>query len=196
MRRITMSLSAAATAGALLFIGLTPASAVDYTDDVEATITGGALTATVSGASLEGLVLDGTNQVATGETESWSIVDARGTGSGWNLTVSATDLTSAGGSVEQADRTIAVSALSLTPGEVAAGEGADPDTAITAPAVTLSGSAQTVVSSNGMAKGTFSVAPSTFSLAVPANAYRSNYEGTVGDSALNPYISTVTFTLG
>jgi hypothetical protein len=30
---------------------------------------------------------------------------------------------------------------------------------------------------------------------IPANAYRSNYSGTVGSSALNPYSSTITVTI-
>lgn len=192
MRKITMSVGATAAVGAMLFIGLTPASA----ETVESTIDGGTLTASVSGASLSGVTLNGATQTATGTTGAWTITDARGTGAQWNLSVSATDLTSAAGSVEATARTIPVSALSLAPGAVTAEAGSDAATGITTADVALSGTSQTVVSAAAEHKGTYTVAASTFSLAVPANAYRSNYSAEVGTSALNPYVSTVTFTIG
>jgi hypothetical protein len=53
---------------------------------------------------------------------------------------------------------------------------------------------QALVSAGATHKGTYSLTPS-FSLAIPANAFRSNLSGAVG-SALNPYVTTVTFTIG
>lgn len=192
MRRTTLTAGAVAAAGAMLLVGLAPASA----ETVESTISGGSLTATVSGAALAGVTLNGTAQTATGTTGEWTITDARGTGAQWNLSVSATDLTSAAGTVEATARTIPASALSIAPGAVTAGAGSDPATGITTSSVTLSSTSQALVSAAADHKGTYSVAASTFSLAVPANAYRSNYSGAVGSSALNPYVSTVTFTIG
>lgn len=192
MRRITLALGATASVGAMLFIGLAPASA----ETVESTISGGSLTATTSGAVLGAVTLNGTAQVATGTTTDWSITDARGTGAQWNLSVSASDLTSAAGTVEATARTIPASALSIAPGAVTAGAGADPVAGITAANVTLSNTSQALISAAAGHKGSYTVAASTFSLAVPANAYRSNYSGAVGSTALNPYISTVTFTIG
>jgi WxL domain surface cell wall-binding len=193
MRRITMSLSAAAAAGALLFIGLAPASA----EDVSSTISGGDLTASLSGAALSGVTLNGTStQIATGTTSAWSITDARGTGAAWSLSVSATDLKSAPGTAEVTERTIPVSALSIATGVVTAEAGSDPATGITTTSPTLTAASQALISAPGAHKGTYTVSASTFSLAVPANAYRSNYSGAVGSSSLNPYVSTVTFTIG
>ena len=193
MRKITISLGATAAAGVLLFVGLSPASA----ETVDSTISGGSLTSTVSGAALSGVTLDGSNtQVATGTATDWTITDARGTGEAWSLSVSATDLTSAAGTVETAARTIAVSQLSVTPGTVTADAGADAATGISAAAVTLSTTGQSLISSAGSHKGTYTVSGSTFDLAIPANAYRSNWSGAVDTSTLNPYVSTVTFTIG
>lgn len=193
MRNFVMSSSAAVAAGALLFAGLAPASA----EQVDSTVSGGALTASVSGAALSGVEINGVQaQVASGLTEAWTVTDARGTGKPWSLSVSATDFASAAGSVETTERTIPASALSLTPGAVTAGPGADAATGISTSTVTLGSASQTLISAQGPHKGTYSVAASTFELTVPANAYRSNYSGVVGSSPLNPYVSTVTFTIG
>jgi hypothetical protein len=60
--------------------------------------------------------------------------------------------------------------------------------------VTLTGSNQTFLASSGTNKGTYSFSP-TLTLAIPANAYRSNYSGAVGGSSLNPYTATLTLTV-
>jgi hypothetical protein len=78
---------------------------------------------------------------------------------------------------------------------VTAGVGSDPTTNITgASGLALSGSAQTLISSSGTNKGTYTFSP-TFSLLVPANAFRSNYSGTVGSSAVNSYTTTITLSI-
>ncbi len=193
MRKITPVAGALAAAGLLVGLGSLPAHA----DTVDSTISGGLLTASESAASLSTVTLDGTDaQTSTGVAASaWSVTDARGTGSTWTLSVSASDLVSAAGSVETTARTIPASALTVTPGAVTAGSGADAVSNITGPALTLSNSSQALLSAAGPDKGTYTFTP-TFSLAVPANAYRSNYSGAVGSSALNPYTSTLTYTIG
>jgi hypothetical protein len=50
------------------------------------------------------------------------------------------------------------------------------------------------VTASATHKGTYTLTPS-FSLALPANVYRSNYVGVVGSTALNPYATTVTYTI-
>ncbi|MET3905248.1 WxL domain-containing protein [Paenarthrobacter sp. 4246] len=192
MRRITKLSAILAASAVALAVGLTPASA----DVVDSTISGGTLTATTYGATLTGVTLDGSNtQTSTGNASSeWTITDARGTGSAWALTVSASTPTSAAGADESIPRTIPVSGLTITPGTVTAGAGSDSAATIAAPALALSTSSQALVSSVGQNMGTYTLAPA-FSLAIPANAYRSNYA--VGASgALNPYTSTITYTMG
>jgi hypothetical protein len=145
---------------------------------------------TLGSAALTGA---NTNRSLT-PSSAWTVVDARGTGAAWSATVSSTALTSAPGTVETTLRTIAVGQLTWADGTVTAGSGADPTTNITKTGLTLSGSAQAFISSSGTNRGTYSFSP-TLTVAVPANAYRSNYAGTVGSSSLNPYTATITVTI-
>lgn len=163
-------------------------------EEVGSTVAGGTLTATTAGATLAGVTLDGSNQSVTGNSTQWTITDARGTGAAWTLSASATTPTSAGGGIETTPRTISVENLAITPGTVTAGTGSDAATNIDAPLLPLSTSAQALLSATSPSKGSYTLTP-TFSLAIPANAYRSNYYGAVGSTALNPYISTITFTI-
>lgn len=178
----------------VLAVAATPAMA--DTNSIDTTVSGGTLTETTSGATLSGVTLDGSStQVATGTASQWSITDARGTGTAWTLSVAATDFISAAGTVETTPRTLAADQLTITPGTVTASTGADSAANITASPMTASTAAQALISAAGPNKGTYTLTPS-FSLAVPANAYRSNYSGAVGSSALNPYTSTLTYTIG
>jgi WxL domain surface cell wall-binding len=193
MRKITPFAGVLVAAGIVASLGSLPAQA----DTVGSTLSGGTLTSSTSAPTLSAVTLDGSNtQTSTGVAPTaWTVTDARGTGAAWTLSVSATDLTSAPGTVETTVRTIPASALTVTPGDVTAGSGSDPVDNITDPALVLSNTSQALVSASGPDKGTYTFTPS-FSLAIPANAYRSNYTGAVGSSDLNPYTSTLTYTIG
>ena len=142
------------------------------------------------------LTLDGTNRTTTAVPLAvWEITDLRLTDEPWTVTLSATAPTTAAGSVETTARSIAVSNLVVTTGSFTAGIGSDPATPIVGVSnLVLSTSAQTLVSSPGNTTGIYVFTP-TFSLTMPANAYRSNYAGTIGSSSLNPYVSTLTVTI-
>lgn len=193
MRKITAASGVLVAAGLVVVLGAVSAQA----DTVNSTLSGGSLTTTTSAPTLSAVTLNGTNtQTSTGVAPSaWSVTDARGTGAAWTLSVSATDLTSAAGTVDTKARTIPVSALSITPGTITAGSGADSAANITASTLALSTTSQALVSAAGPDKGTYSLTPN-FSLAIPANAYRSNYSGVVNTSTVNPYTSTLTYTIG
>lgn len=191
MRRTTKALAVLAVSGMALGAGAAAASA----DTVNSTVSGGSLTVSTAAPTLSAVTLNGTNtETSTGTSGTWTITDARGTGANWTVSASATAFTSAAGLVENTARTIPATALTVTPGTVTAGAGSDAAT-ISAPALAMSTTSQALISATGPAKGTYTLAPS-FSLAIPANAYRSNYSGTVGSSALNPYTSTLTYTIG
>lgn len=182
-------------AGLLVAAGVTPAMA---DDTATSTVSGGTLSFVTSGVSLSAVTLNGgaSAQSATGTASSgWSITDPRGTGAQWALSVTATAPTSAGGSIEQTARVIPVGNLTITPGTISAGADSDATTNITAAALAMTGASQVLVSSSGSNKGTYTFTPS-FSLKIPANAFRSNYAGAVGASALNAYTSTLTYTIG
>ncbi|MEW1808869.1 WxL domain-containing protein [Pseudarthrobacter sp. NPDC080039] len=191
MRKISKVSALIAVVGISLAAGLAPASA----DTVNSTVSGASLSATTAAPALSAVTLNGTStQTSTGTSTQWSLTDARGTGAAWTLSASATDFTSAAGTVETAVRTITAPNLTITPGTVTAAAGADPATGITAPALVMSTTSQALVSAPVTHKGTYDLTPS-FSLAIPANAYRSNYSGAVGSTALNPYTSTITYTI-
>jgi hypothetical protein len=177
----------------LLTVGLSPATA-DVLGD--AAISGGSLSKVTSGATMSSLTLDGTNtQTSTGTSSEWILIDPRGTGAAWTLSVTASDFTSEGGILESDDRTIAIGNLTISPGTVTAGAGSDPTNNISAPDLVMDGSEQALVASSGMNKGTYTLTPS-FSLNIPANAFRSNYAVLIGEGTLKPYAATVTYTLG
>jgi hypothetical protein len=159
------------------------------------TLTAGTLTITTYPFSFSNTAVTGAAQsINASPGTAWQVVDARGTGAAWTATISSTALTSAAGSVETSARTIAVGQMSTVDGSVTAGTGADATTNITTSGVTLTGSAQTFIASSGTNKGSYTFTP-TMTLAIPANAYRSNYAGTVGSSGLNPYTATLTISI-
>lgn len=189
----TKTLAAVLALGALAFVAAAPPALADI---VQSTVSGASLTVTTSGATLAGVTLNGTTQTtaAASSTSAWSITDARGTGAAWAVSVTATVPTSAAGTTELTARTIAVGNLKTTTGTVTAGVDSDATTNITGSTdLAMSTTSQTLIFSTGMNKGTYALTP-TYTLTVPANAFRSNYT-TGSTGALNPYISTVTYTI-
>lgn len=181
-----------AAAMLLAVVLMAPAAGADETS---IQVDGGDLSTTSSNVTFGNATLTGADQTVNASADSeWSTTDARGTGAAWNVTASSTDLVSAAGTVETTERTIAVNNLAVTVGTVTAGTNSDPADTLTAAAdLALSGTDQDLLSSAGDNKGTYSYTPG-FDLNIPANAYRSNYEGEVGTTALNPYTATVTIT--
>jgi hypothetical protein len=155
----------------------------------------GALSATSSATALSDVTLNGVStQYATGSSEGWSVSDVRGSGAAWSLTVSATDFVSDPGTVDAVARSLPAAALSVDAGPVTAAAGSDPVAGIFAAPLTLSSVPQIFLSSSGYHRGSYFFSPS-FSLAVPATAYRANFSGPLNDSPLNPYIATITVTI-
>lgn len=189
-------------AGFLLAAGVAPAMA---DDTVNSTVAGGDLTFTGSTGAIDlaAATLTGASQTVTGNSSGWTITDARGTGAAWTLSASATDFVSAAGGADATARTIVASNLKIDPSSIAAGTGADPvsgtdpatglATTISASEETMSTSSAALITAGTNHKGKYTVTPK-YSLNIPANAYRSNYKsGSSGD--MNPYVSTITFTL-
>lgn len=185
------------TAGSVIALALTAglaAPALADSGDISATVTGGTLTEVAGGATLSGTTLDGqTVQHAKGNSTQWTLTDARGTGAAWGLNASATDFVSAAGTADTTKRTIAVTNLLITPGTITGSTGSD--NAPTAAPLHMTNAAETLIAGSTDTKGTFTLTPA-FDLSIPVNAYRSNYSGAVGSSTVNPYIATVTYTIG
>ena len=192
MRALIKTVGVTATTAVLLSLALTPAHATDN-EEIRAAVTGGGLTADVSGATLSSVALNNlSSQLASGKADTvWTITDARGSGAAWGLTASGTNFVSAAGDVDTTPRSLPIGNLVITPGVVTSAGGAD--TAPITSAVTMSNDPLVLVTAPGDRKGTFTLTPS-FDLTVPANAFRSNF--TTGVSGIvNPYVSTITFTI-
>jgi hypothetical protein len=184
-----------ALAVAVGIVGSTAFLGVANAETASVTLTAGTLTISTQPFAFANTAVTGASQnINASPGSAWNVTDARGTGAAWTATISSTALTSAAGSVENVARTIGVGQLSMVNGAVTAGSGADATTNITSSGVTLSGSNQTFIASSGTNKGSYTFTP-TMTLAIPANAYRSNYSGTVGSSGLNAYTATLTISI-
>lgn len=190
----------AVAALAFTFTGLAvmPANAdtpaAPQTQPVTASVIGGNLTASLSGLAnpLSVTLNGGTSLSATSPASSpWTLVDARGTGAAWGLSVSGTDFVSAAGDTDSTARTMPIGDLSITPGTISSLSGAS--VLPTAGTLQVSTTSQVLVTASANAMGTFSFTPD-FTLLVAGSAYRSNFvHGTSG--AVNAYTSTLTFTI-
>jgi hypothetical protein len=194
--RISKKAAAVSLGLAALVTGVAAPGAA-WADTVESTVSGSNLTVTTSGATLSGVTLNGATQTtpSASSTSAWTIKDSRGTGAVWSVSVSATTPTSAAGTAETTARTIAVSNLKASTGTITPGTDSDSATGITGSTdLALSTSSQTLISATADHKGTYTLTP-TYTLSVPANAYRSNWPGAVDTGSLNPYSSTLTYTI-
>ncbi|MBC7518121.1 MAG: hypothetical protein H7248_04440 [Microbacteriaceae bacterium] len=196
MRTLTKTVGILLGTGLILAAAAAPATAsTSSSSDVNVTVTGGTITATTYGATLAGVTLNGLDQTTTGtSTSAWTLTDARGTGAAWTLTATASDFTSAAGSTDSIARTITAPHLGIGLTTITA-LGTSDAAPVPSSVAAMSSSVQSTLVTAASNKGSFSVAAPTFTLGVPANAFRSNYKvGLSGD--VNPYISTITFTIG
>src|SRR3990172_7762447 len=93
MKEVYNVLKRLPTIAALVILVIVIAAGTAAAAKVTVVVTGGPLDIQLpfSDQSLNGVTLDGTNQTTTGTLGETRIRDARGTGAGWYVTVSATD---------------------------------------------------------------------------------------------------------
>jgi WxL domain surface cell wall-binding len=172
-QRIFITLGIAAVA----LVASTAALAANLTATATVTGAGTISMALPSGPTLSS-TLDGTDQ-----TVSWSallgVVDARGTGAGWNLTMSATSFSDGSG------HTLAPGSLSGVTAACHAGNSCTAATNAISYPLTLSGTAAkffNAAAASGMGK--VDVTPSV-DVAIPGNAYAGTYTSTVTLAAVS-----------
>jgi hypothetical protein len=172
----------AAAISAVALTALTvSAAAIAGTITASAAVTGAGALGLSHGAAatVPAVTIDGTDQNAS-YTIPLSITDARGTGSGWNATVTSTTFT------DGASQTLATTASSMTgvtSACVAGGSCTAPTNAIsyplTVPAATTAPTAVkffNAAANSGM--GRFTITPS-ITVSVPGNVYAGTYSSTV-----------------
>lgn len=73
-------------------------AATVYAETATLGVTGGSLSITAANVTMSAVTLDGTDQVSTSAAGSntWTAVDGRGTGVGWNVTIDSTDFSDGG----------------------------------------------------------------------------------------------------
>ena len=151
-----------------------------------ATVTGaGALSLTHGASASVSSTLDGTDQVAS-YTVPLTLNDARGSGAGWNLTITSTTFSDGSG---HSLGTGASSVSSVSSACVAGGTCTAPTNAISYPlTVPAAASAPTAVklfnSAANTGLGRFTVTP-TINVTIPGNAYAGSYSSTVTVAAVS-----------
>jgi hypothetical protein len=168
--------AAIATCGAIAAV-----PAIADTANVTATITGGSLSESTSATPSFAVTLDGTDKTPS-YTLPLTAIDARGTGAGWNLTITSTQFTT-GGATPNTLATNASSVTGVTSACVGGSTCTNPTNSVTYPLnVPAAPVAPTAVklfnaaANTGMGK--FTVTP-TVQVAVPANTYAGTYTSTV-----------------
>ena len=170
---------AAALLLSLVVVLATAAVATATSITTTATVTGTGSVSLAAGATASfSDTLDGTDQTVTYQIP-LTVIDARGTGGGWNMTVTSTQFTTG-------THTLATGASSITTIASACNAGStctNPTNAVTVPiAVPAAVSAPAAVkffnSAANTGMGSFTVTP-TISVTIPGNAYAGSYASTV-----------------
>lgn len=134
-------------------------------ENMTLTVNGGSLSLATNPVDFGTLSLTGLEQTIDTQPSPWTAADATGTGAGWNVTVSSTDFTSAGGTI-----TVDNSKIQLQPANVATVSGNTPPTSSVTSYSPLSGSPLAVLSAaSGNGKGTYDFTPDMRQI-VPADA--------------------------
>jgi hypothetical protein len=167
------------TAGVLA--ALAPAGVAHADTDV--TVTGSGAAATITspsfGASFTGVTLDGTRKTTSTSVGDWSVTDARGTGQGWQVKVSATTPSTGGGTPHtMPNATLVLGAPTAAADDALMDPSGAPATAggdILAGAVTVADAE----SGEGMGKWDFTQGASDLTLTVPPDVYAGTYTTTL-----------------
>jgi hypothetical protein len=165
---------------AALAVAIGAGTAGADTANVTATVTGGSLAEATSATPSFSATLDGTDQTPT-YTLRITVTEARGTGAGWNMTITSTQFTTGGGT----PKTLSTSASSMTSvaSVCATGTCTNPTNAVTYPvAVPAAAAPPTAVkffnASANTGMGKFTITP-TIGVSVPANTFAGAYSSTV-----------------
>jgi hypothetical protein len=168
-------------ASLLTLAALTPASASAVT--LSGTITGGTLALSTAATPSFSVTLDGTDQLPT-YTLPMSINDLRGTGAGWNATITSTTITTGTQSLSNSASSVTgvtstCAATTCTAATNAIGYPLGVPAAGTAPAAVKLFNA---AANTGMGK--FTVTP-TVSVSVPGNSFAGSYSSTITLAAVS-----------
>lgn len=172
-------------------IALAVTASVAQADDTTVTVTGGSLTlGSISTGDFGGVTLNGAAQTTTATMDPFTVTDPRGTGVGWNVTVSASSFKEyASGSYVESGKTLGASRFTMAQAAAskvdATSSGlpsmtagtytldADSNSDGTSEAVKIASAA----TNDGM--GSYTVTPGQLGLSLPANVFAKTYRSDV-----------------
>ncbi|MBI3930093.1 MAG: WxL domain-containing protein [Armatimonadetes bacterium] len=170
----------------LLVLGVIPAPAQPLgadTHQARCRLVGGQLTLATNGADvvMGDVVLTGNDQLSSGSsTPTFTIIDATGSGNGWNLTVQSSDFSDGLNVIPAANFSYTASGGILTAvfGQTVDGAGGPRETGLSGP---LNLTLKAVTTSVGFGRGNYTWSPgaSSFSLLVPAETFAGTYTATM-----------------
>jgi len=144
----------------------------------------GSLTETASGTPAFAVTLNGTNQTKTSTALTLSAADTRGTGAGWNVTITSTTFKAGAHTLSTSATTVTAVALSC-PGGGCTNPTNSVGYPLTVPAGAVAPAAVKLFNAKAATGlGTFTLTP-TFSIALPANTYAGSYSSTVTFSVVS-----------
>lgn len=172
-------------------IAVAMTASVAHADDTNVTVTGASLTlGSISTGDFGGITLDGAAQTTTATMDAFSVTDARGTGDGWNVTVSAGSFKEyEAGAYVTDGKTLGTSRFTM-----AAASAAKVDSTSSAVPTMTSGTYTLDADSNsdgtseavkiasaatGDGMGSYTITPGQLGLSVPANVYAKTYRSDV-----------------
>jgi hypothetical protein len=153
---------------------MVPMSAfADGGGDTSATVTGGSLSLTgAAPANFAGKSITGVDQTTTAALATFSVSDLTGSGSGWHVTVEASQFTG--------DHDLAAGSLSMSQPTVASPDTTSPDpTVVTGPYIIDDGAVSITSADTDEGMGTYNFGATTLTLALPADVFADDYASTL-----------------
>ncbi len=144
---------------------------------VQATLTlvAGTLSVDAYPVAFPTVTLDGLDQTVEVSPSPWRAIDSRGTGAGWNVSLTSTDFTSSGGTIPAGNFRVR-----LLPGSITTASGGTPPATLASSYQALSAALplKLLAAAVGAGMGTYDFVPD-FSLLVPASAAPGVYEASI-----------------
>lgn len=170
---------------------LATTASIAQADDSNVTVTGDSLTlGSIATSDFGGITLNGAAQSTTATMDAFTVTDARGTGVGWNVTVSASSFKEyADGAYVASGKTLGTSRFTMATASAAKVDATSSGLpTMTSGAYTLDADADSdgvseavkiasAATDDGM--GSYTVTPGQLGLSVPANVYAKTYRSDV-----------------
>lgn len=161
--------------GAAAFVVVNVTTGGGSTIQATITLVSGTLSINAYPVAFPAVTLDGLDQVAAVSPSPWRAIDSRGTGSGWNVTLTSTNFASGTGTIPAGNFRVR-----LLPGSITTVSGGAPPATLVSSYQALSNSLplKLLAAIAGTGMGTYNFVPD-FSLLVPASTSPGDYQASI-----------------